>query len=308
MRLSSLLLPLALLLCLAVLIAAARPDKPYRSPSYTLHNRKLQLAAALEDAAVDPVWMLGCIADGAYSVEMTIAGQGPFVMMFDTGSTTTAVLSTLCHNDTECASDLGNRLNVSEGVSDGRLVGPYGNTSVDFGASGFSGPLYDATISLTGTPHSLDTVVRFVPIAAARYFLNSSWYCPFDTHSKGHDFSVGIVGAGLPSPRLGDGSTDALNAASPVKGKAAKQTELDRYVAHPQEDDRAADPLAWWQLHERKYPKIAMLTRRYLAISASSAASDRLFSRLKLTAVAARQGLKPNTLCMLLFVERHQRK
>ena len=93
-----------------------------------------------------------------------------------------------------------------------------------------------------------------------------------------------------------------------MKGKAAKQTELDRYLAHPQEDDRSADQLVWWKLQEKKYPKIALLARRYLAIPASSAASERLFSRLKLTATAARQGLKPSTLCMLLFVEKHQNK
>jgi hypothetical protein len=105
-----------------------------------------------------------------------------------------------------------------------------------------------------------------------------------------------------------DFTGDVLKAASPPKGKAAKQTELDRYLAHPQEDDRETDALQWWKLYGGKYPKVAALARRYLAIPASSAASERLFSQLKRTATAARQGLKPGTLCMLLFVEKHQKK
>ena len=105
-----------------------------------------------------------------------------------------------------------------------------------------------------------------------------------------------------------DFTGDVLKAASPLKGKAAKQTELDRYLAHPQEDDRETEALQWWKLYGGKYPKVTALARRYLAIPASSAASERLFSQLKRTATAARQGLKPGTLCMLLFVEKHQEK
>lgn len=88
-----------------------------------------------------------------------------------------------------------------------------------------------------------------------------------------------------------------------------KLTECERYIDHPTEHiDRKSDPLDWWKLHAMQYPKLAMLARRYLAIPASSAASERLFSKLKLTATTARQGLKPDTLCMLLFVNKHQNK
>ena len=105
-----------------------------------------------------------------------------------------------------------------------------------------------------------------------------------------------------------DFTGDVLNAASPNKGKAVQRTEIERYLAHPQESDRFVDPLQWWKLYESKFPKVSILARRYLAIPASSAASERLFSRLKQTATAARQGLKPSTLCMLLFVEKHQKR
>ena len=95
-----------------------------------------------------------------------------------------------------------------------------------------------------------------------------------------------------------DFTADIMDAASPVKGKHAKQNELDRYLLHPQEDDRKSDPLQWWKLQAITYPKLAILARRYdLAVPASSAASERLFSKLKLSATAPRQALKPETLC-----------
>ncbi|KAL5486620.1 hypothetical protein EMCRGX_G019124 [Ephydatia muelleri] len=42
------------------------------------------------------------------------------------------------------------------------------------------------------------------------------------------------------------------------------------------------DPLAWWKLHDSRFPRISKLARKYLAIPASSAPSERVFSRAKL--------------------------
>jgi hAT family C-terminal dimerisation region len=103
-----------------------------------------------------------------------------------------------------------------------------------------------------------------------------------------------------------DFTANILDTFSPSKTTAIK-SEFDRYKDHP-ELERDGDPLDWWRLNATRYPKLAVLARRYLAIPASSASSERLFSRLKLTATAARQGLSPDTLCMLLFVCCHQRK
>ena len=58
--------------------------------------------------------------------------------------------------------------------------------------------------------------------------------------------------------------------------------------------------------HGTRFSTLAVLARRYLAMPASSAASERLFSRLKLTATAARDNFDPRTLCQLLFVDAHQ--
>jgi hypothetical protein len=89
------------------------------------------------------------------------------------------------------------------------------------------------------------------------------------------------------------------------KGKSSStKTEFDRYMALDN-DDGCTDILQWWKGHATDYPFISQLARRYLAIPASSAPSERLFSRLKDTATLKRNRMKPKTLCQLLFVQQH---
>lgn len=103
---------------------------------------------------------------------------------------------------------------------------------------------------------------------------------------------------------VSDFTSDILEHCSPSKG--VERNELEKYL-HLEEEERGMDPLDWWRDNARRYPTLAVLARRYLAIPASSASSERLFSRLKLTASAARQGMSADTLCQLLFVSCHQR-
>jgi hAT family C-terminal dimerisation region len=73
-----------------------------------------------------------------------------------------------------------------------------------------------------------------------------------------------------------------------------------------EDEHRDTDVLEWWKRHESDFPALAILAKRYLAIPASSAPSERIFSKLKNTATAKRHNLSPQTLCQLLFVAAHQ--
>ena len=42
--------------------------------------------------------------------------------------------------------------------------------------------------------------------------------------------------------------------------------------------EKTTDPLKYWRTHEQKWPNLAILASRYLAITASSAPVERLFS------------------------------
>ena len=56
------------------------------------------------------------------------------------------------------------------------------------------------------------------------------------------------------------------------------------------------DPLAWWKMHDGQFPPIAKLARKYLAIPASSAPSERVFSRAKLIQQRQRWNFLPQRL------------
>jgi len=55
-------------------------------------------------------------------------------------------------------------------------------------------------------------------------------------------------------------------------------TEIQSYRASPASQDE--DPLAWWRTHEILFPKLAKLAKKFLAIPASSAPSERAFSKV----------------------------
>ena len=75
--------------------------------------------------------------------------------------------------------------------------------------------------------------------------------------------------------------------------------ELTSYFNEPL---YTADPLAWWKTNEGKFPRIAKLARKYLAIPASEVASERSFSVAGLTVSKLRSALDPDNVDQLTFL------
>ena len=67
-------------------------------------------------------------------------------------------------------------------------------------------------------------------------------------------------------------------------------------------DDATTDPLQWWKKWGSKFPNLAQLARRYLAMPATSAPVERLFSVAGLVATAKRNRLAPSTVSLLVFL------
>lgn len=68
-------------------------------------------------------------------------------------------------------------------------------------------------------------------------------------------------------------------------------------------DGKKSDPLAWWRgLRQQKYPLLSALARRVLAIPATSAASERLFSVAGLVVTKKRNSLTGDSVSLLVWL------
>ena len=76
--------------------------------------------------------------------------------------------------------------------------------------------------------------------------------------------------------------------------------ELENYLLYPLSDVESS-PLQWWQLHQKTYPGLSKLARKYLSVCATSVPSERIFSTGG-RVVHGRSRLKPDTVNELIFL------
>ncbi|CAN0283615.1 unnamed protein product [Scytosiphon promiscuus] len=61
-------------------------------------------------------------------------------------------------------------------------------------------------------------------------------------------------------------------------------------------------PLKWWESKEEVYPTLSKVAFKYLAVQATSAASERLFSEAKLVLTDKRNRLKDDNVEDIVFL------
>ena len=66
--------------------------------------------------------------------------------------------------------------------------------------------------------------------------------------------------------------------------------------------DVKANILMWWKKHAVRFPYLSRLARRYLAMPATSASVERLFSVAGQVVTAKRARLDPSTVTLLVFL------
>jgi hypothetical protein len=95
-------------------------------------------------------------------------------------------------------------------------------------------------------------------------------------------------------------------------GMGHPQSELDRYLhdainkgacAMYDENDAFNDPLKWWKENGAKYPYVANIARKYLAIPATSAPSARVWSRLARILSLRRASLSDDLVGRMMYVK-----
>lgn len=88
---------------------------------------------------------------------------------------------------------------------------------------------------------------------------------------------------------------------TPQTPRSRLKKEMEEYTRIPTIDGDD-DPLLWWKCHIKKFPLLSRLARIYLAISASSSPSERLFSKAGQIVSSQRAQLKPKQANMLIFL------
>ena len=86
----------------------------------------------------------------------------------------------------------------------------------------------------------------------------------------------------VPKPSVLDDLLGVSNTSMDVDPSSVNgETELNAYLRVHQVD-KDTDPLMWWKQHQQEFPRLARMTRQYLAVPASSASPERLFSSVGL--------------------------
>ena len=86
--------------------------------------------------------------------------------------------------------------------------------------------------------------------------------------------------------------------------KETVESELDKYLLAPDADSEM-DPLQWWKIHEKNFPRVSCLAKRYLCIPATSTPSERVFSTGGNIVTCNRAALKPEAVDRLVFLTRN---
>jgi len=93
---------------------------------------------------------------------------------------------------------------------------------------------------------------------------------------------------------------------TPIPKRLRADTELTKYLQEEAMDSHS-DPLAWWRDNQSRYPLLAKIARKYMAICATSTASERVFSAAGNIVTPLRASLKPDRVNMLVFLARNSK-
>ena len=80
------------------------------------------------------------------------------------------------------------------------------------------------------------------------------------------------------------------------------EAELNAYT-RVQQVPLDTDPLMWWKQHVQEFPRLARMVRQYLAVTATSASSERLFISEGLVKSDFRGRLLDNTLIDMMWAK-----
>jgi len=91
-------------------------------------------------------------------------------------------------------------------------------------------------------------------------------------------------------------------------GLTPLKIEIEKYLDLPRLANPKVDVLGWWKAQKCTFPLLAECARKYHCIPASSAPSERLFSKSGNLITQNRNSLNPKNVHMLLYLQEHLEK
>ena len=92
-----------------------------------------------------------------------------------------------------------------------------------------------------------------------------------------------------------------MSAQAPPAAESSGESPKVKLFCKEQQIDPKADPMAWWAAHAPTYPLLTQIACRVLAIPASSAPSEHLFSKLARVNAKDRARMHPQLANALLM-------
>ena len=86
------------------------------------------------------------------------------------------------------------------------------------------------------------------------------------------------------------------------------EEEFEQFINFELPPPRNSDPLSWWSLNQSRYPKLASVAKKILAIPATSAPAERIFSKAGWTVNERRSRLSPKLIDKLVFISENLNK
>ncbi|MFT7798405.1 zinc finger BED domain-containing protein 1-like isoform X1 [Arapaima gigas] len=97
---------------------------------------------------------------------------------------------------------------------------------------------------------------------------------------------------------------DILLGEDPTEKMPEIHQQLENYIAEPL-CKRSLSPLNWWRAKEHRFPAVARLARKYLAIPATAVPADRAFAPREASVTQRRATLGPQHLDHILFLHQN---
>lgn len=126
------------------------------------------------------------------------------------------------------------------------------------------------------------------------------------------DTDAAAVAGGAPKKKKALGSFFKPVTQGTAPRSAVLQPDQDKAIAFELQSylqagtlDTEADPLKWWKVSQKFYPRLSNLARKYLCIPATSASSERVFSKGGNVFTCLRSSLKPEQVNRLVLLAKN---